>query len=330
MKYQIIAKIVGPYLSDSYLVGDIELVKEDIVSPSQQFPSEGVGMERYIEDCQLSHRIAYSAKKLHYRKFDSSHVIRIFIENENINEAFNLARARIEHLVESLTIASFNIDKIHPQQATKMSRNIGDIYQYQIIGIFDENGEMADDLYGTNFSTAVNYFPKKASLDLEVLAEDILGCIDDTFIKMMFYLKRAKIFSFDYYSELEIYLNSMKCIELLANKFYSHSLKKQNGKSVSFKERINGFDAESGIASILGIEDEYKDIALGGWDCRNKLDIAHASEYPQSAAWPFPEALNRAAYHFTLKYIEFLKTNSPRFFVKADKLGNDWWSRFRY
>ncbi len=326
MKYQVLAGINGPFLPDSYKVSDIFLFRKPPFSLQAKFSSE-ITDEQPLVDRGVNHRIRFNAKKPRFRKFSSEHCIEIILESESPHWAIEFAKLRIEQLVEALTVASFNVDKVHPRTGRRLLHGINDIYQYQIEGVFDEKGIPVDgaDIEGT----AINFFPEKFPTDFEQLANDILRCNDTTLIKAMFYLKRAKMFSYEYYSELEVFLNSMKCIELLVNRFYPHGLEKKDHKKASFKEKLNGFDSNPGVASILGIDSNYNSLTQDGWDCRNTMDMAHASEYFKLIAQPFPEEINRVAYYFVLKYVQYLKKNQPDDFWEMKDLDDEWWEMFR-
>lgn len=331
MKYQVIAKIVGPYLPDNYSVAGMSIIKEEFNLPEETSPAsmKADATEQHLIEKGVTCRIRYNRYKFPYKKFDSSHLVKVEIDETSNNpyEAYNLAKIKIQQLVESLTIASFNIDKI--RKGLERDRNTTDIYQYQIMGIYTDNGGHLKQVQVNDFSTGVNYFPEEFPANLGSLTEEILGCNEETLLKAMEYMKRAKAFSFEYYSDLEVFLNSMKCVELFAKKFYPEGLRKADGKFVSFKDRVNGFDGKPGLIDILDIDAKYRDVALEAWDCRNQLDMAHASEYFKLIAFPFPNNVNEAAYHFLMKYVLYLKANDPNCFWKIEEVDDEWWKMFR-
>lgn len=331
MKYQVIEKIVGPYLPDNYSVAGMSIVKEEFELPEETSPAfmEADATEQHLIEKGVSCRIRYNSHKFPYKRFKSSHLVKLEIDesHDNPHEAHNLAKIRIQQLIESLTIASFNIEKI--RKGMTRSRNETDIYQYQIMGIYTEEEGQLKQVPVHNLGTSINYFPEEFPAGLSSLTEEILGCNEETLLKAMEYMKRAKTFSFEYYSDLEVFLNSMKCIELFAKKFYPEGLRKADGKFISFKDRVNGFDGKPGLFDILDIDGKYRDIALEAWNCRNQLDMAHASEYFKLIAFPFPNNVNEAAYHFLMKYVLYLKANDASCFWKIEEVDDDWWNMFR-
>lgn len=331
MKYHIVGKIVGPYLPEYYSIAGMVIKREALDLPEDITPAP-VGIdstEEFLIEKGVECRVRFNSDKFPYRKFSSSHSLRLEVEEpqDNPYEAYKLAKIRIQQLVESLTIASFDIEKIRKGQ--KRSRNFTDIYQYQIVGIYVENSGSLERVKVNDLNTGINYFPEEFPESLKSLTEDIISCNDDTLRKAMEYLKRAKAFSFEYYSDLEVFLNSIKCIELFAKKFYPEGQRRSDGRFITFKNRVNGFDGNPGLFEILDIEADYQDIALKAWDCRNQLDIAHASEYFKLIAFPFPDDINQAAYHFLIKYISYLKTNDPNCFWGIEEVDEEWWKMFR-
>ena len=186
-------------------------------------------------------------------------------------------------------------------------------------------------------TSGVNFFPQLMDSGLEETTKDVLTCNDPVVIKALKYLKRAKEFSYEHFSELEVFFNSIKCIELICLAIYPKGTrgkklieKKEEIVKMSFFDKLDGTLDKDGIVKMLSIEKKYRDFAKDAWNSRNNYDYAHASEHDKLIPIIFSHKVNETAYHFLLKYILYLKRTNSSSFWNANVLKNDdWWEIFR-
>jgi len=337
MKYHILAKIVGPYLPENFSIANITIKKEsfDDLPDYPNLPFRDISIEEHLIGKGVNCRIGYPHDKINIKSFNSDYLITVIIEEENPREAKEKALSRIEHLVESLNIASLGKEKI--VRGKVMDRSVNGVYQYEFLGVYIKQNGGLYKIKLPFLSSAVNFFPEEMDEELKETTLDILKCNDPVLIKATKYLRRAKEFSYEHRSEIEFFLNSMKCIELICLKFYPDKTKiktSKKSKRMTFNERLDGAKDKlnnlEGVKDILGISGEYCKYVKDAWDSRNKCDYAHATEYERMIPLVGSLKVNETAYHFLLKYVQHLKKEEPNCFWRDDDLNDeDWWIMFR-
>lgn len=334
MKYHVLAKIVGPYLPEEFSFGDVSLKREDFFDfpDYPNFPVRDVSSEEHLIKRGVEYRIGFLKEKINLRSFSSNHLIRVVIEGESPYQAKERALLRIEQLTESLTLASFGSEK-KIRDGKPLDRSINDVYEYELLGVYIEDSGSLYKVKVPLLTSGINFFPEGMSDELKELTMDVLRCNNPVVLKSLRYLKRAKEFRYEHFSELEVFFNSIKCIELICLTFYPKGTKKRNekGKKVEMTllDRLDGVNDKKGVVEMLGIERKYRDFTESAWKSRNKYDYAHASEYDNLTPTISPHKVNDVAYYFLSKYVLYLKNNDPSFFRRKEILENeDWWALY--
>lgn len=337
MKYHILAKIVGLYLPDEYVIGDISLKKE-IWTDLPNYPNlpiRNLSSDEHLISKGVECRIHYPQDKINLRSFSSSHLIRVIIEDRSLYWAKNRAIARIDHFVDALNLALFSKERIRGDKI--IDRGINDLYQYEVVGVYIETENGLQKLAPQFPVSGMNVFPEVMEDDFKDVAKDILRCNNEVVMKALKYLKRAREFSFEHFSEMEVLLNSVKCIELICMDFYPDGAKgkkltkkgKEYEGKMSFRDRLDGTLDKPGIVSLLGIDTKYRDFADSAWKNRSGYDYAHATVHDKSIPPIFSHKVNEVAYHFLFKYILYLKKEKPEcFFQEEVLLDDEWWKLF--
>jgi len=336
MKYHILAKIVGPYLPKELSFGDVFLKQEHFFDFPEypNLPVRDESSDEHLIKKGVEYRIQYLKEKINLRSFSSGHLVRVIIEECSPYQAKEKALLRIEHLVESLNLAAFSKEKVRDGKI--LDRSINDLYQYELLGVYIEDSGILYKVKVPFLTSGVNFFPEPMDGGLEEITKDMLTCNDSVVIKALKYLKRAKEFSYEHFSELEVFLNSIKCIELICLAIYPKGTKrkklignKEKMVEMSFLDKLDGTLDKDGIVKILSIEKKYRDFAKDAWDSRSNYDYAHASEHDKLIPTIFSHKVNETAYHFLLKYVLYLKGVSPSSFYRSDVLkDDDWWEIF--
>lgn len=333
MRYHILSKIVGPYLPEELSFGDLSLRREFCfdVPDYPTFPVMNLSSEEHLIKKGVECRIGFLSEKINLRSFSSSHLIRVITEAQSPYQAKQKALLRIEHLVESLTVASFGKEKIRVGKLR--DRGINDFYQYEFLGVYVEDQGSLHRIKVSFLTSGTNFFPELMEDDLKILTKNVLVCSSSVVIKSLKYLKRAREFSYEHFSEMEVFLNSMKCIELICLSFYPKGTKKTTTKGrqieMSFLDKLNGIDDKKGVIEIMEIEAKYGNLAGVAWGVRNSYDYAHASEFDNVIPPIHSQKVNEAAYHFVFIYILYLKQNDADcFWNDAVLKKDDWWVIF--
>lgn len=336
MKYHILAKIVGPYLPDEYIIGDISLKKEiwRDLPDYPNLPVRDLSSDEHLISKGVECRIHYLKDKINLRSFSSSHLTRVVIEEKSLYRAKSKAIARLDHFTDVLNLALFSKEKMLGDKV--IERGINDFYQYEVVGVYIETENGLQKLAPQFAISGMNVFPEAMEDDLKDTVKDILRCNNAVVTKALKYLKRAREFSFEHFSEMEVFLNSMKCIELICMTFYPNGTKgkkmidgRERKIKMSFLDRLDGTMDKTGIVEILGIDKEYRDLAWKSWENRSKCDYAHASEYDNLIPTIFLHKVNETAYLFLFKYILYLKKENPECFWREEFLSDDeWWKLF--
>jgi len=324
MKYYILAKIVGPYLPKKFTIGNIKIEESffDEFPDYPVLPIRDISSENHLIKKGVNYRIGFTREKINLRSFSSNYLLTVPIKEKDPRRAKKEAIIRIEQIIEALNIASFSKDRI--RDGTILEKRANDFYHYEFLGIYMKQCGTLYRIKLPLLASGVNFFPEDMEKEIKDEAKNILKCNDPIFIKLSKYLKRAKEFSYEHFSEIEVFLNSIKCMELICNKFCPKGTKKlrKNSKKtkMTFKERLKK------TVKLLNIDKKYQLNAEKAWDSRGKADFAHATEHDRLFPSIWPHEVNETAYYFVLKYIQYLEKNNPNC-IWSDRVlkEDDWW-----
>ena len=215
MKYHIVAKVLGPYLLKRLSINDCKIIKKSFYDclDYPTLPVRDPETEKFLIKKGVLNYIQYSQKPISTRNFQSEYLITIDIKGTNLYHVVEKAAKKIEDTLVAFSLAS---------QSKKRTRGFHGNYYYEIVGIYIKRKKtwirvkLPDLLVGGH-----NFFPKPLARGITKKIKGFLACNDPIFLKGLEYLKRAKRFiDSEYYSELEIVMNLVKCIELISKEVY--------------------------------------------------------------------------------------------------------------
>lgn len=337
MKYVVLAKIVGPYLSENFSFGGMSIIGKSDCPFSD--PEKVVLLDSSSDEHLIRKGIECRIRKgeLGVYSVQSSHLAKIVIEASNPVEAQEQGLKKIQILTEYLSVTTSSKDK-KTQEGFIRDKSINDFYYYDFMGVFIEIEGVLYKLQVSRRTSGINFFPESMDEKFSKLAQDMLICNDHILRKLIDYLRKAKKFLLEE-AELEVVLNSVKCIELICNCFYQKDKKyftnkkgERKTKSPTFREKLDGFEGEigkvEGIVKELEIEERFVDFAWRTWQTRSKYDFAHATEEMRIPSI-YSYQIIGTAYHFTLKYFLYLQKNKPELFYSESILSDEgYWNSF--
>ncbi|MDD5696738.1 MAG: hypothetical protein PHO90_02060 [Candidatus Pacebacteria bacterium] len=238
-----------------------------IRSKIDEFHILGHGVKNYIQ---------FPQELISVRTFESEYIIKTEINTYNEYEALRIANERFSDVATSFSLVAKN--KTVKIKNKRIKRD-NEIYDFEIIGIFlKKNKELIRLKLPKPLISGRNFEPKEFPVGFLSQTKKYVLCRDAVFKKGLVYFQRATAMRHSgVFSDLEIILNFVKCIELICyhvgkelNRF---GLTQKAYKKLATKKIIE----YAGVK--IGVTKRSINSTKRMWDIRSKADIAHQNLY---------------------------------------------------
>ena len=279
MKYVVYAKLLGTYMPEKRAsVGDCIIEKSyiqyEIDDDRPEIPVRSKSGEFHCLGQGVRNFISYPQEFIGVRTFESEYIITTEVEVYSAQDAVKKATDRFDDVTAALSLVAKNrMVKLN----TKRIKRGDEIYIFEIIGVFfKKNKHLIRLKLPKPAINGKNFFPKIFPRGFLSQSKKYLLFRDPVFKKGLIYFQRATDMTYSgLFSELEIILNFVKCIELISwyvgkddhfglnKKGFENLFSKNNKKAIQLAGKKIGATAKM-------IKNAQK-----AWDVRNRGDIAH-------------------------------------------------------
>jgi hypothetical protein len=280
MKYHIYAKFLGSYMPKKIAkIGDCKILKSydqyHFDDDRPEIPVRSKDTEFHYLEKGVRNYIYYPQELISVRTFESEYLIVTEVESYSEYDALKKASDKFSDVVASLSLVAKNKTV---KLGKKRIKKGDEIYDFEIIGIFIKKGGRFIRLkLPKPFINCRNFFPKGFPKGFLSQAKKYLQFNDLVFRKGLIYFQRATAMRYSgVFSDLEIILNFVKCIELICwniGEDDRFGLSRKKFENLSTKEVIKhaGRKMKVRLKTIK--------IAKKAWDVRSKGDVAHRYLY---------------------------------------------------
>lgn len=316
MKYIVYAKFLGAYMPENKAtINNCVILK----NPNQYYlyldddrPIIPVGSKNDEFHCirqGIKNYIYYSQNLISTRTFESEYLITTEVESYDESNALKIAHERFSTtaIIFSLVAKNKTI-----KLGNKRIKRKEEFYYFEIIGILIRREKQLIRVKLPKPSVGGhNFFPRKLPKDFLFKAKNYLKFNDQVFLKGLIYFQRATAMKESgVFSELEIILNFIKCIELICT-----SIGKDDYFGLSKKqfEKLYTKNIIVLAGKKIKIKNSIIKDAQNFWDIRNKRDIAHQDQYYNPYNLKSTNAmvnywdLEATATEFLVKYYKYRK-----------------------
>ena len=308
-------------------IGDCKILKSydqyHFDDDRPEIPVRSKDTEFHCLERGVRNYIYYPQELISVRTFESEYLVTTEVESHSEYDALKEANERFSNVVASLSLVAKNRTA---KLGKKRIKRGDEIYDFEIIGIFIKKDKRFIRLkLPRPLISGRNFFPKEFPKGFLSQAKKYLQFNELVFRKGLIYFQRAIAMKYSgVFSDLEIVLNFVKCIELICWKVGEDDyfgLSKTKFKNLRTKEVFEY------AGKKMKVRSETIKIAKKAWDARSNGDIAHQYLYfnpysKRSSMEAFTLVnyvdLESCASEFLRKYYEYKINNSrPEIFLRG-------------
>lgn len=316
MKYFVYAKILGSYLPENKIkIGECTIKKNLFQSDDDRptIPLRSKDLEFFNISKGIKNYIVHSQDLISTRTFESEYVIFTSVDTYNEYEALRISHERFKDVINILSLVAKNkLVKL----GEKRIRREDETYDFEIYALYIKVKRQLVRLKLPPYLTSImSFFPRPFPRKFISKAKKYLSFNDAIFRKGLIYYQRATAMGIlGTFSELEIILNCVKCIELICYYIAKDELKLNDKKQKEMGEK----EIIKKAGKILRVRTNIIKYAQELWETRCKDDVAHKvlhynpySKQSTNALISYSNAEAMAA-EFLAKYYEYkIKNNNP-------------------
>lgn len=305
MKFYVCAKILGNFLPAKPIkIGDCKIEKShnSIDDERPQIPIRDKSSEFHILERGVRNYTVFPQKPISVRTFESDYMISTVVDEVNIYHALEKAEKRFMDVVAVLSLA---IKQTTRKAGGKRFRRDGELYDFEILAMFMKSkGQSIRVRLPNPLTGGHNYFPEQFPKGFTAKAKKYLACQDPIFRKGLIYLERAyRMHNSGNFSEMEIILNLVKCIELISDslgigKIFDKKVKKRRDPTAKELFKLAG--------ERLNVFQKNIKYAQQAWDARSKLDVAHKHSGYRILPFANHDKLSATANDYLVKYHKYI------------------------